>query len=301
MRRDDELVLERGAIVPASVARVDPRDALVVGGFGLIETLAVVDGVPMLLPEHLARLERSERELGVRPVPSERVEATVREFLAAAAVRDAGLRIVRALEAEASPSALRMDLRPLPEPPSGGLRLTVERGGLAEPSGADHLKHTGRLAKRVLADRARALGADAALLVDGAGRVLEATHANAVLAFGGRRVTPALGLGVIPGVVRGVLLASGAVEEARVELGELPGLEEACLANSLLGCCPVRSIDGVAPRLPGPLGALPGALWAVLVDREPGLARLRPGPDRPGALRPSPDRPRDPGDVGPIT
>ena len=59
--------------------------------------------------------------------------------------------------------------------------------------------------------------------------------ANVVVEFDGQRVTPPVSCGLLPGVLRGVLVARGEVQERVVRLADLPQVTRMWLVNSLRG------------------------------------------------------------------
>ena len=65
--------------------------------------------------------------------------------------------------------------------------------------------------------------------------VTEAITANIVVELDGRRVTPPLGCGLLPGTMRAELLARGELIEARVTVDELVGAPRFWLINSVRG------------------------------------------------------------------
>ena len=56
-----------------------------------------------------------------------------------------------------------------------------------------------------------------------------------MIVSGGRRVTPPVECGLLPGVLRASLIASGEVEERRVTIDELERADEVWLINSVRG------------------------------------------------------------------
>jgi len=153
--------------------------------------------------------------------------------------------------------------------PPDGLVLAFAQGGMAEPAGIDALKHTGRLARTLLGARARAAGAHECLLVASDGRLLCATAANVVLVRSGLARTPPLGPGILPGVVRGLLVACGAVAEEPLSLDDLAAADEVTLTSSLLGCWGARRILGHPRALPGLDGPVTRTLASLLAGRVP--------------------------------
>jgi chorismate binding enzyme/Amino-transferase class IV len=88
--------------------------------------------------------------------------------------------------------------------------------------------------------RRRRPEADAVILWNDAGEITEATEANIVVEIEGRRVTPPVDCGLLPGVMRQHLLASGAIDERRVAVDDLRGARAIWLINSVRGWMPAE-------------------------------------------------------------
>ncbi len=88
---------------------------------------------------------------------------------------------------------------------------------------------------RTVYDRARRAGIDDAVLWNPDGEATETTVANLVAEIGGRRVTPPVSAGLLPGTFRAELLARGEIVEARVPLGALATASRVWLINSVRG------------------------------------------------------------------
>jgi branched-subunit amino acid aminotransferase/4-amino-4-deoxychorismate lyase len=107
----------------------------------------------------------------------------------------------------------------------------------------------------VALSRARALGADEAILVDAEGRVLEAAGSNVFASFGAEGLwTPPLTLPILPGLARArVLRRLPNAREGTITVDDLQRADEVFLTNTVRGVIPIRSIDGrpVGNGLPG--------------------------------------------------
>ncbi|QDU84727.1 Branched-chain-amino-acid aminotransferase [Planctomycetes bacterium Pla163] len=264
-----------GQVVAVDEARIDPRDPAVTGGAALLETFAVVGGSALLFEQHLERLNRSEAELGWARTPAAAVRGGIEGLLAACGVDSGALRLVRSPGPPGGPDTVLLGLRALPEPPAEGLDLVVDDGTWAAPSGFDGHKHTGRLARTLLRERARQRGAWDALLVGRDGAVLEATCANlVVVGRDGLVRTPPLEHGVLPGVVRQILVDAGEVQEGRLLVSHLSDAREVLLTSSLIGCRGARRLfagpQGPKRELPGAEGSVAIRLRARLGVRVPG-------------------------------
>lgn len=83
------------------------------------------------------------------------------------------------------------------------------------------------------------------LLWNARGELTEFTRGNVVVELDGRRVTPPVACGLLPGVGRAILLERGAVTERVVRREDLPRATGLWFVNSLRGCLPVRLDAGV--------------------------------------------------------
>lgn len=96
--------------------------------------------------------------------------------------------------------------------------------------------------RRAAYDTARAAlppGADEALLLNERSEVCEGTITSVFADFGDGLVTPPLACGLLPGVLRGELLAAGTAREAVLRRDDLAGAR-LFVGNSLRGLIPAR-------------------------------------------------------------
>jgi branched-subunit amino acid aminotransferase/4-amino-4-deoxychorismate lyase len=206
-------------------------------GYGLIETMRVREGRIPLLARHLARLERSLRELGL-PHPSQDLAALVTPF---SATGDAVLRLevrdgrasvtVRALPPMRAPAVIAASEPHQPYP-----HKTTERDCF--------------LAAAAEAERAEA---DDAVLLTPDGFVAEGTVWSVFWweGDGDALRTPALDLGILPGIGRArVLELVGRVDQGRYAREQLAG-RSLFLTNAVRGVVPIASLDG-SPVPPDP-------------------------------------------------
>ena len=208
-------------------------------GYGLIETIRVREGRIPFLDRHLARLERSLRQLGLAR-PSQDVAALVRPF---AETGDAVLR-VEVLDGRASVTVREL---PLLDPPAV---ITA-----SEPHRPYPHKTTERGCFVTAAGQAERAGADDALLLTADGLVAEGTVWTLYWWEGDRLRTPALELGILPGIGRArVLELVAQAEEGRYRRTGLAGTS-LFLTNAVRGVVPIAALDGApVPVHPGTAG-----------------------------------------------
>jgi len=224
-----------GAIVADSEGMAEWRECLVKGSFArghagghdLLETMRFdpTAGIP-LLERHLERMKASAAELGFsfdRHEARNRIQALCFEL-----EQPARLRLLASRSGE-----LALESAPLPPVPTGA----VECIALPLPvvPGDWRLRH--KTTDRAFYDGATALakqlGAGEALLVRPDGRVTEGSFTNLFVERDGVLLTPPAALGLLPGVLRADLLASGRAVEADLTLDDLS--DGFWLGNALRG------------------------------------------------------------------
>jgi para-aminobenzoate synthetase / 4-amino-4-deoxychorismate lyase len=234
-----------GAIVAGSDPRAEWREAITKGAFAratgpdwrapavdLIETMRFEPGTGIaLLDRHLQRMRASAQALGIAfdwHEARNQIHALCFDLEAPAAIRLVAARSgALALEArglpEGWPEPAEVIVLPLPVDP-GDWRLrhkTSDRGFYED-------------ARRV----AQGEGAHEAVFVRDDGLVTEGAISNLFVKRAGALLTPPAALGLLPGVLRGRLLAEGAAQEAELTIADLEG--GFLLGNALRGLVPAR-------------------------------------------------------------
>jgi len=232
-RADSRLTLNVGSgITWDSNPGAEYRECLAKGAFlhadnrpfQLIETMRRENGTILRLDRHLARLAASADYFGI---PCDREKA---------------LAMLASLPDCAGPVRLRLTLDAHGEFGLTTAPLVVDstpvRLGMARVSvdPSDRFRYH-KTSRRELLDGER-LGrsdCDEVLFANSRGELTEGSYHNLVLCLDGRLVTPALGCGLLPGVLREELLESGDIGEAILHPDDLERAEEIWLINSLRG------------------------------------------------------------------
>jgi len=281
---DPRFVWIDGVVRPARDAHVSVFDRAFQLGDGIFETLRARGGRVTELPEHIARLQRSARELAIdlRGDVAERLEAGIAALLAAEGLdgpeADASLRITvsrgewrsRGLlppAGESLTATIVIQAWPVPPVPPGhlehGLSLVTSAVRRDPGNPVVSLKTTSRIDYVYARLEARRAGADDALFLTESGHLSEATTANVFLVRdapdGVELATPALACAILPGTTRSWLLrwAVGAglhPIEGWLTPDELAAAREAFLCSSVAGVLPVTRLNGhpIGDGRPGP-------------------------------------------------
>lgn len=210
---------------------------------GVFETLLVVDGRPVELDAHLARLGASLQTLFGAGAPPGAADAVRDE------AGDLKLGRLRVTVAPNGPTGLATAVRVAPvEPslvfPAAGVRVAPLRvpGGWGAHKWADR----GPLA-------AAESDATVPLVVDHDDTVLEASRANVFIVESGKIVTPPTDGRILPGVTRSRLLSLLDAREEIVSLPRLVDADEVFLSGSVRGVEPVAVCRRARVWKPGPV------------------------------------------------
>ncbi len=222
----DRLGERRECEVKAGFARRSSPDHTA-PAFDLIETMAFDPQTGIrLLERHLARMKRSAAELGFqfdRHALRNQIQALCFELEEPVKLR--------LLASRSGASAL--ETQPMPEPIEG----TAKAVALPNPLDPSDWRLAHKTSDRGFYEDALAaaggMGAREAILVRQDGLVTEGSFTNLFVERGGALLTPASGLGLLPGVLREELLETGKAREAELTLDDLA--EGFWLGNAVRG------------------------------------------------------------------
>ncbi|MDQ4119614.1 MAG: aminotransferase class IV, partial [Actinomycetota bacterium] len=245
-------------LAKAAVLHARPRE------FHLIETMRHEEGRGVRsLDAHLARVASSAAYFGFR-FDGHAVREAVRSV-----VDDAGDARVRLLCRR--DGTVEVELAAPPAPPDGPVRLAVDPQPVDSRTCWPYHKTSLR---SPYDDRlARHPDAGDVVLVNERGEVTETCTANLAVHLDGRWWTPAADCGLLPGVERARLLASGALRERVLEPRHLAAADGLALVNSLRGW---RSATLPDAEDPPPRLITTGGAEATSVSR-PGRSGRSPG------------------------
>ncbi len=212
-------------------------------GFSLFETLYASreEGIRHL-ERHLARLGRSADYLGFRLRLADMRQALAARVASLAAGIPFRLKLILHKDGSHELAAA-----PLDDLPPGPLGLLIAPAPVDEDDPLLGHKTTWRARYDRAIAAATRQGAFDMLFHNRAGWVTEGARSNIFLKLDGTWVTPPLSAGVLPGVMRGVLLEDPAwgAREAPVTLADLDRAEAIRVCNALRGVREARVIRGV--------------------------------------------------------
>jgi branched-chain amino acid aminotransferase len=237
-----------GELMPVGEATISVTDEGLVRGDGAFEVLRVYDGVPFALEEHLARLERSTRNLRL-PVDLEAVRAELHRLLAQAGPGPAHEQVRIMLTRGGSRIMFTEPLYELPE------RTSLRSITYSPTHVLDGVKSLSYGANRLATRLAQEQGYDEALLVTPHGRVLEAPTSSLFWVKAGELLTPPLSDHILASITRAIIIEVTDASERATTLTDLLDADEAFLASTVREVQPITRIDEREFEAPGPVTA----------------------------------------------
>jgi branched-chain amino acid aminotransferase len=237
-----------GEIMPAGEATISVTDEGLVRGDGAFEVLRVYDGVPFALEEHLARLERSTRNLRL-PVDLEAVRAELHRLLAQAGAGPAHEQVRIMLTRGGRRIMFTEPLHELPE------RTSLRSITYSPTHVLDGVKSLSYGANRLATRLAQEQGYDEALLVTPHGRVLEAPTSSLFWVKGGELLTPPLSDHILASITRAIVIEVTGASERATTLTDVLDADEAFLASTIREVQPITRVDERQFEAPGPVTA----------------------------------------------
>ena len=275
--KDDLLIHLDGDLVPTRDATVHVFDHSFLYGDGIFETYRVADGLVFRMEPHLDRMERSARAIMLDlPGGRDGVRRAVLETAAANGLADCYVKSIVTrgmgeeplLEHTGIRSRLVVIVRPsmpffTPGAENRGLSAAIVSVRKTPMAAVDpRIKSNNYLNVILSRIEARGMGAQESILLDGLGRVVEASFYNVIAVRGRDLLTPH------EGCLEGITLET-VLEEAerlgyRVRRGpvypyDLVTADEVLFTSTAGGAIPVTTIDG------RPIGdGAPGPAWREL-------------------------------------
>jgi len=236
-------------------------------GYGVFETMLVVDSRIVSARGHFARMREGCERLGIGAPDFERVVAAIGKGLRQLDLEEGRARVRltrtggrgRLDQGAGEDEATLLTIGPQAPPPES-LRALVSPWTRNETSALAGVKCLSYAENLVALAEARLQGADEAIFGNGRGELCEAATANVFLVEDGVLSTPELDSGCLPGTARervlrlarglGVEVVEGALQLFRLDLAE-----EIFLTSATRGVVPLAALGSRVLAAPGPVTA----------------------------------------------
>jgi branched-chain amino acid aminotransferase len=268
------VVVINGRLLRPEDARISVFDRGLLFGDSVFETLGTYGGQPFALGEHLQRLRRSAELVLIEPgVSDEQMAQNVATALESAGNAESYVRIIvtRGSGELGLDPALAVDpqriiiVTPLHRPSSevyehGVTAITERTNRVTDATLAAGAKVGNYLVAVLAMQKARAVSANEALIVDREGQVIEGATSNLFFVRSGALWTPGESAGILAGITRAVVI--DAAQEMGIALAygcpkveELASVDELFITSSIRQILSVVAVDGrpIGDGRPGPV------------------------------------------------
>lgn len=236
-------------------ARISVNDLSVLRGFGVFDFLRTYNGYPFHLDEHLQRLERSARLIGLQlPHSIPKSKQIVLETLARNNHRESAIRLVvtGGLSSDGITPGDSPNLMVMVTPVKDMPRQWYQDGAKIITSHVERFMPGAKSINYIPAilchNEAKMQQAIESIYVDRDGYMLEGTTSNLFVIIGNKLTTPPCDR-LLPGVTRQVILELAgkdfSVVERQIHKDEVRLLDEAFISSSVKEIVPIVAIDAV--------------------------------------------------------
>ena len=214
----------------------DCNDKGWMSGTGVFETIKTVDNQPWAMSRHMRRAVSSAQQNGFRIPSEELIRSAVAELCRAVQHQQGLLRL--SFGQTGKWSAVHLPYEPMP----GGARLlTYDKVIAVQGQPVKSYPYSHRLE---ILEAIKLLGADEAIVCNDKGKVCEGAVTNLLLCIDGKWLTPPISDGVLPGVMRALVIEYCGVSVRSIDKSEIPRVKAAFVLSSLRIAQPVISMDG---------------------------------------------------------
>lgn len=205
-------------------------------GNGVFETLRTVNGVAYAYSRHIARAVKSAQIAQIDLPALELIAQAVAQVIKAEPYPDGVLRI--SFDANGQWAVVHLPYQPQNMP----ARVRIHPDALiANGQMIKSYPYGHRLA---ILEEAKLLGFDEALVSNTDGNICEGAVSNVILKIDGRWVTPPTSDGILPGIMRELVIEHFGVAVTSIPLSRIDEVSSAILLGSLRISQPVASIVG---------------------------------------------------------
>ncbi len=205
-------------------------------GLGLIETIGWDEVIGFMhMDLHLARLKKSAKELGLVCAAGEIKQALMRAVAALAGPHKVRLELSAGgdISIGAKPLKLRAYSETIP--------IAMSKNALDSGNALLAHKTTRRgFIEGELTRISKTTDCKEVLLFNERGELCEGSYTNVFVAIGGQMFTPPLSSGLLPGILRYVLLENGDAQERALTLDDVRVADEIYVGNSVRGLMKAR-------------------------------------------------------------
>ena len=227
-------VILNGNLIDQTQSMCDERGWMT--GSGVFETIKTVDNSPWAFSRHMRRVVSSAQTKGIKLPSEDHIRSGVQLLLSDQGFSQGVLRL--SFGEGGNWSAAHLEYETLVHPAK---LVTYEKSLKIEGQHVKSFPYDHRLEILKFAQNAEA---DEAIVVNDQGRVCEGSVTNLLLQIEGEWITPPISDGVLPGIVRALVIENCGVLVRSIAESQLEQVSSGFLLSSLRIAQPIGSING---------------------------------------------------------
>jgi branched-chain amino acid aminotransferase len=227
-------VILNGNLIDQTESMCDERGWMT--GSGVFETIKTVDNLPWALSRHMRRVVSSAQRKDIKLPSEDQIRSGVELLLSDQVFQQGVLRL--SFSEDGNWSAAHLGYETLVEPAK---LVTYEKLLKSQGQPVKSFPYDHRLEILKVAQNA---GADEAIVVNEQGRVCEGSVTNLLLRIADEWITPPISDGVLPGIVRALVIENCGVLVRSISESQLEDVSSGFLLSSLRIAQPIASING---------------------------------------------------------
>lgn len=227
-------VILNGNLIDQTESMCDERGWMT--GSGVFETIKTVDNLPWALSRHMRRVVSSAQRKNIKLPSEDQIRSGVELLLSDQVFQQGVLRL--SFSEDGNWSAAHLGYETLVEPAK---LVTYEKSLKSQGQPVKSFPYDHRLEILKVAQNA---GADEAIVVNEQGRVCEGSVTNLLLRIADEWITPPISDGVLPGIVRALVIENCGVLVRSISESQLEDVSSGFLLSSLRIAQPIASING---------------------------------------------------------
>lgn len=247
-----------------SKATISIFDSAYLYGHGVFETLRASHGRVLFIKEHLQRLKKNARHLGIKlPYSKSLLAKEISGLLRQNKLQEATIRMTLS-QTPSGKAHLLITTRPfIPYPPScytRGGKLILIKSVYADAATIAGIKTTSYLTKILARKEIRKRRAVEGVLLNARGSITEGGSSNVFIVKKGVLYTPPLADALLPGIRRSIVMKLSKklgipCQEKSLRPSDLYKADEIFMTSTLKDILPIRKFEGkkTGPSCPGPV------------------------------------------------
>jgi len=271
------MVFLNNRLVPDEKASISVFDHGFLYGDGVYETIRVYDGIAFMIDEHIKRLYRSASMIALAPaLTHEMIKGAIYKTINSNRLSDGIVRV--SISRGKGPVGLDPELCPEPTfviiayPFKGHPSLNYQKGvkiiiAKTRRNFRDAInpmiKSLNFLNNIIARIETRGKGAYEAIMCNYRGYIAEGTISNIFFIKGQILYTPAIDVGILDGITRGVIIGIAnenniRVKEGRFRVDDLHNADEVFISSTTMEVMPVNTVDEMK------IGSCPGRITRLI-------------------------------------